>query len=559
MANANAHSSTSKILVVDDEKLIRLAICAKLKKVGYVPVAVGSVGEAVAVLKESPRGFSTVISDIMMDDMDGFVFRDIVRGIAPSMPMFFLTALDPEEGGGFLKRIFEDPLSYYLPKAVDTGLLLKRVQQVVASHRVEQFIQNKIDDDRMSLELAAHIQRSLLPVRAMMTPRGFYTTYWHPVDMVSGDLFEAIPFGAGCFLYVLGDVQGHGTSAALAMTAVQSFLKNLVRREGAQLMGPHEIANLMQAFFRTNLAEVSYMTALICIHRPVVGNVQWLSCGAPDLIVVEDGADVKANPERRGGLPIGLFPDTVYTKDDVVVTPLSQRAVCIGYTDGLMDLSCDSGGEERLSLAVSHDIRCEIAKSLRQSGGAVAAPQMFMKAIGEFGFDRCHDDVTLLAFGSTCPIPGVCELTIRLSPFDIDRASQDVAAWCRSEGWPQDGIVRVQLVLEEKLMNVHDHGFDDRDRLRAVVSLRLKRVRDNAVLTVWDDGSEEPSVAVAAGDATTAFEMANRSMSGHGRGRLVVRELCDGIERKRYEALNETTYHIPLSGRDQAPAAKEKR
>ena len=40
---ANLHDITSKILVVDDEKLIRLTISAKLKAEGYVPIAVDTV------------------------------------------------------------------------------------------------------------------------------------------------------------------------------------------------------------------------------------------------------------------------------------------------------------------------------------------------------------------------------------------------------------------------------------------------------------------------------------------------------------------------------------
>ena len=85
-----------KILVVDDEKLIRLTLGAKLRKVGYVPVAAATVEEAVAELKKAPTSFSAIITDIMMGEMDGFIFRDMVRGIAPKIPIFFLTALDPE-------------------------------------------------------------------------------------------------------------------------------------------------------------------------------------------------------------------------------------------------------------------------------------------------------------------------------------------------------------------------------------------------------------------------------------------------------------------------------
>ena len=54
--------------------------------------------------KAHPHTFSAIISDIMLGTMDGFAFRDIARGLDSSMPFFFMTALDPEEGSGFLKR-----------------------------------------------------------------------------------------------------------------------------------------------------------------------------------------------------------------------------------------------------------------------------------------------------------------------------------------------------------------------------------------------------------------------------------------------------------------------
>ena len=42
----------NKIMIVDDEKLILLAMSAKLKREGYVPVPVGDVDSAVGILKE---------------------------------------------------------------------------------------------------------------------------------------------------------------------------------------------------------------------------------------------------------------------------------------------------------------------------------------------------------------------------------------------------------------------------------------------------------------------------------------------------------------------------
>ena len=83
--------------------------------------------------------------------------------------------------------------------------------------------------------------------------------------------------------------------------------------------------------------------------------------------------------------------------------------------------------------------------------------------------------------------------------------------------------------------------------MREVGSVRLRLVNKMAELTVWDCGSPEPSLEVAAGSTDTGFELANREMSGRGRGRMMVRELCDGIERNCYGKMNETIYHIPLN------------
>ena len=544
--------SKTAILVVDDERLIRLTVGAKLKSAGYFPVAAASVDEAVSILKGHVGAFSAIISDIMMGDMDGFVFRDIVRGFDPSMPFFFMTALDPEEGSGFLKRIVSDPLSYYLPKSAGTEVLLKRVQQVVASRRVRRFIEQQMAEAKSSLALASHIQNSMLPPRAYMDDRLFYAAWWQPKEVVSGDVFEAMPFGEDRWLFVAGDIQGHGTSAALAMTAVQSFLKNLVRDADEPAMGPAMIANLLHGFFRAHLADISYMTAIICVYDFVTRTVSWISCGAPDLVVI-GGEDVRApstDPFRRGGLPIGLLPDTVYAEGDIVRETLPPSAVCVAVTDGLFDLSQDEEGFKKISMELLARIRRELTFDARKSGDILVEAHKYMTACREYGYVHAQDDVTILLFGPRLVLDGIFESTVPLSPTAVDDAARAMGDWCRAEGWQEGDVSRVQLVLEEKLMNVYEHGFDDRARLHEVVGVRLVRRRGAAELTVWDCGSPTPSLAVAAGSAPTEFELLNHRLSDGGRGRLIVRELCDGIERKRYGTLNETIYHVRLEGGD---------
>ena len=545
---ATAQDIISKILVVDDEKLIRLTISAKLKRVGYVPISAGTVEDALAILRQERKSLRAVITDIMMGDMDGFVFRDIIRGIDPTLPIFFMTALDPEEGSGFLKRILDDANSYYLPKAIKPQVMLRRIQSIVASRRIEQFIERQMNEQKSSLALAANVQHSMLPVRVIMTPLGFYSTLWKPKDIVSGDLYEAMQFGQGVYLYVLGDIQGHGTSAALAMTAVQSFLKQFLKHEGKQTIGPEEIANMLQHFFRRHLADVTYMTALIAIHRPLKSEVEWITCGAPSLMVFDpaDKTVRDVNPEKRGGLPVGMMPDTVYHHSDVVHTKLSDDAVCVMVSDGFFDLGRDSRFTETMPEQLLQNTCHDLISAARFDGSIASVPQKLISVFEDFGYKYCADDVTMVMFGKRGFPKDIYETTVLLQPDDIAEAAVAVGEWCAKEGW-NDGLVnRVQLVMEEALMNVHDHGVDSRERLSAVANLRLRRIRDIAELTIWDCGTPTPSVEVAAGDSKIAFELKNREFSGRGRGRLITRELCNGISRSRYENLNETIYYIPV-------------
>ena len=545
----------TKILVIDDERLIRLTLNAKLRQIGYTAVCVASIPEAVALLNDGGyKDFKAIITDIMMGDMDGFVFRDIVRGMDETMPIFFMTALDPEEGSGFLKRIMEDNYSSYLPKSANPNVLLKRVKSIVDSRRVEEIVKAKDREVMESLKLAAHLQRKMLPPRVKITDVDFYTSWWEPKDVVSGDLLEVIPLPGGGNLYIQGDIQGHGISASLSMMAVQSFLKQLATSENFSLATPASIANQIQHFFADNLGTASYMTALICMHRPQQRVVDWISCGAPDLHVIDPllAKQRDINPEKRGGMPLGLVQDTVYGEDDVVHTELSESAFCVAFTDGAFDVYRDEDGHEPMPDEFLLEMLDELLPEAFVKDTFIIAPYKFRQACEIYGYKYFADDMTGLIFGPLIEKPGVMVKTIPMNAKVIDQVAQEIEAWCTRQGWDPGVITQVELVFEEKMMNLYDHGYDIRDRAGEQACFRLKKYRKHVELTVWDWGSPEPSILVAAGNPDLEFELKNRDFSGRGRGRLMVRQICDGIERKQFGILNETIYRIAVEGEAQS-------
>ena len=537
----------TKILVIDDERLIRLTLNAKLKQIGYTAVCVASIPEAVVLLNDGGyKQFDAIITDIMMGDLDGFVFRDIVRGMDKTLPIFFMTALDPEEGSGFLKRIMEDSYSWYLPKSINPGVLLKRVKGVVDSRRVEEVVKAKDREVMESLTLAAHLQRKMLPPRVKITDTDFYSCWWEPKDVVSGDLLEVLPLPGGGNLFVLGDIQGHGTSASLSMMAVQSFLKQLPDSENFANSTPASVANQIQRFFRDNLGTFSYMAALICIHRPQEGIVDWISCGSPDLRVIDplDPEPIEVNPEGRGGMPIGLVEDTVYTEDDVVRTRLSETAFCVAFTDGVFDIYRDADGHEPMPDELLTETLRDLMPQAYQLDTLIIAPYKFLQLCEAFDYKFFADDLTGLIFGSRLEKPGVLIKSIPMNASAIDGEAQEIEKWCSAEGWDPEVVTKVELVFEEKMMNVFDHGYDIRDRAGEYACFRLRKKGKDVELTIWDWGTPEPSLLVAAGNPELELELKNRDFSSRGRGRLMVRQICNGIERNKFGTLNETIYHI---------------
>ena len=536
-----------KILVIDDERLIRLTLNAKLKQFGYTAVCVASIPEAVVLLNDGGhKHFKAIITDIMMGDMDGFDFRDLVRGRDETMPIFFMTALDPEEGSGFLKRIMEDSYSFYLPKSIKPDLLLKRVKSIVDSRMVEEFIKAKDKEILEPLSLGAHLQSKMLPPRIKVTDTDFYTFWWQPKDIVSGDLLEIMPLPGGGSLYVLGDIQGHGISAALTMMAVQSFLKQLPSDDNFAKATPASVANQIHHFFTDNIGALSYMTALICMHRPAERVVDWISCGAPDLHVVDPMVDgpIELNPEHRGNMPIGLVRNTVYTENDQVHTQLSETALCVAFTDGVIDVFKDQDGHDPLSESLRRKLQIELLSEARIKSAVITSPYKFQLACEAHGYSVFADDVTELIFGARLKKPDVLLKSIPMNAAQIDKEAQAIERWCSLQGLDQDVITKVELVFEEKMMNLYEHGYELRARSGEQAGFRLRKDKDLVELTIWDWGTQEPSLPVAAGNLELELDIRNRDFSGHGRGRLMVRKICKNIERNRYGTLNETIYRI---------------
>lgn len=121
-----------KILVADDEELIRNLVCDFLRRDGYEPLSACDGEEALEVFRENPE-IALAILDIMMPNIDGWEVCRTIRETS-SVPVIMLTARSQEfdELTGF-----EAGADDYVTKPFSPSVLMKRVAVLLKREAVK--------------------------------------------------------------------------------------------------------------------------------------------------------------------------------------------------------------------------------------------------------------------------------------------------------------------------------------------------------------------------------------------------------------------------------------
>ena len=111
-----------RILVVDDDYRNIFAMTAVLERGNAVVTVAESGAEAIAALKSAPD-IDIVLMDIMMPVMDGY---DTIRAIRrmEGFQLLPIVAVTGKAAAGERERCLDSGANDYIPKPVDTGLLL---------------------------------------------------------------------------------------------------------------------------------------------------------------------------------------------------------------------------------------------------------------------------------------------------------------------------------------------------------------------------------------------------------------------------------------------------
>ncbi len=148
-----------RILVVDDEGAVRDVMCTILTQAGYSCQPVTSGHDALTLL-HSDAGFSTVLSDLIMEGMDGLTLLSRIRREHPQIPVVMVTAV--HDISVALAAIRNGAYDYLL-KPFEKEQLLAMVRRALENRRL------KLENEAYQTELASLVAARTEMLRKALT------------------------------------------------------------------------------------------------------------------------------------------------------------------------------------------------------------------------------------------------------------------------------------------------------------------------------------------------------------------------------------------------------
>ena len=184
------------------------------------------------------------------------------------------------------------------------------------------------------LKVAAAIQQSLLP--ASNRTGSFFTTAAAsvPCRAVGGDFFDYVDLSTGAFGFILGDVAGKGSPAALLAAAVLGMFS---AEATYQTRAASLITRLNHGLFRRAI-DARFLTAFYGILGP---DGSFLYCNAghnPPFLISSNGV----RRLETGGVVLGLFEHAAFGEEAV---PLQPGDFIVLFSDGVSEAMNEAGDE----------------------------------------------------------------------------------------------------------------------------------------------------------------------------------------------------------------------
>jgi sigma-B regulation protein RsbU (phosphoserine phosphatase) len=197
------------------------------------------------------------------------------------------------------------------------------------------------------LELSQIVQRSLLPQQAPTIPGMNVAGFSRPAQIVSGDYFDFFQFKDGTHGIVMADISGHGVSAGMLMTSLQTAFHTLVPYADS----PLDVLERINRLYIHNVAFTTFVTIFFAKFDSATRILTYANAGhnSAYLYRASKKEETWLSPT---GPAIGLMEGFNVRTEQV---ELKDDDILLLYTDGIteaMNAKGEQFGTERLATLV---------------------------------------------------------------------------------------------------------------------------------------------------------------------------------------------------------------
>lgn len=264
------------------------------------------------------------------------------------------------------------------------GLLAKFFNHVTKN--LESVSHDLKEGSRMmsELDLAAEIQKSVLPTEIPLVDKLDVAARTRPADEVGGDSFSFMKKGDETYIY-LGDVTGHGAPAGLIMMMVNTLLHVYLEAAG----NTQEWLVATNRTLKPRVNSTMFMTTVVLRWDPATEKMFYTGAGHEHLLVYRAKEGV-CEAIASGGIALGMTDDISEIAQEKEV-PLSKEDIIVLYTDGIPEARNQAGEMYTLD---------RLKDSIARNGSVANSQKLFEKLAEEFrafvGEEPQLDDITLI-------------------------------------------------------------------------------------------------------------------------------------------------------------------
>jgi len=220
----------------------------------------------------------------------------------------------------------------------DARLLSLFAAQAAAAIETARLHRDAIEKERIErdLELAATIQRQILPRDLPVVPGLEIAARNRPTRQVGGDYFDLFPLSGGRLAFLVADVSGKGVAAALLVSTVHAAVH--LQIDDAKTLA--DLVARIDRHLQRYAATRKFLTAFFGLLEPDNGTLRYVSAGHNPALLKRASGEIEQL--KATGVPLGMFPHSSWKEETVT---LERGDLLCVYTDGVSE-ALDAADEE---------------------------------------------------------------------------------------------------------------------------------------------------------------------------------------------------------------------